>query len=87
MSTVINDAIDEFDFPDAQSGEELNEPEWPVIPCYLTNASQLRQIVEYCEHFNFEREFDNIPIPIPKGDKAQWIKDKWELDFINQMEL
>ena len=42
MSTVINDAVDEYEFPEAKSGDGENEPEWPVIPCYLANAAQLR---------------------------------------------
>ena len=74
MSATLNSAVDEIDF---ENGNE------PVVPCFMVDSPQINLIVEYCSHFNFERDFDSIPIPIPKGDKALWITDPWELNFIS----
>ena len=61
MSAVLNSAVDDMDFSNG---------EWPTVPCFMVNSTQINQIVEYCEHFNFIKDFESIPIPIPKGDKA-----------------
>ena len=78
MSAVIASAVDDMDFKD---------DDWPTVPCFMVNSAQINLILEYCEHFGYEKDFDNIQIPIPKGDKAQWITDEWELNFINALSL
>ena len=78
MSATLNSAVDDMDF---ENGEE------PTVPCFMVDSVQIKLIVEYCTHYNFIRDFDSIPIPIPKGDKAQWITDPWELNFISELNL
>ena len=56
----------------------------------MTNKRELDLIIEYCEHFNYDYGFDEIPIPIPVGGKEnreQWLKDEWEREFIDRFEL
>ena len=74
MSAVLSDAV-----------EELNSDEAITVPCYMVHSTQLSLIIEYCKHYNFERDNDNIPMPVPKGDKSKWITDPWELQFINAL--
>ena len=48
----------------------------------MVKHEQLKLIVEYCEHYDFHREIDRIPMPVPNGDLSKWITDQWELEFI-----
>ena len=79
MSQLLNDAADDVEF-------EENEPE---IPCYMVHSTQLHQIVAYCELFNYQKDIDSIPIPLPEHErnKGNWIKHQGEREFIETMTL
>ena len=76
MSKVINDAVCDEDFPsdiddrmsdtENEEADSMNQPTWPEIPCFLVKREFIKMIVEYCEHFNYHRELDIIPMPIGK---------------------
>ena len=60
MCQVLNDALGEYD---------LDSCVVPEIPCYMANKKELDLIVEYCDHFDYDYGFDELPIPIPVGGK------------------
>ena len=72
MSKVINDAVDEVSVASQDAGQPDNDGtleednvKWPEIPCMMVGIEELNRIKIYCEHFNFKKDFDDIPIPIP----------------------
>ena len=102
MSIVINDAVCDDDFPseieDVQSitdNDDADAPSennitWPEIPCFLVKREFIKLIVEYCEHFNYYRELDMIPMPIAKPgveERHTWLDDKWSIEWIGKLKL
>ena len=87
MSKVLNDAIDEVSsqhtVEDAQEDDE--DAKWPQIPCFMVGIIELRRIKVYCEHFNFNKNFDSIPIPLPSNGDKDWMSDDWESNFIGSI--
>lgn len=51
------------------------------IPLTNIPSSYLRDIIEYCEHYNFQKIVD-IPTPLPSNNLVQELKDPWEAQFI-----
>ena len=79
MSRVLKDAVE------AEEGDDADEV--PVVPCFEVHSDQLKLIIQYCEHFKFAHKLTKLPIPVPEGDKSQWIKDPWELNFLNKLDV
>ena len=80
MSEVLLGAIGHEDDDEDDQGDTLE------VPCLQVHSDELKRIVEYCEHYDFHRAIDRIPLPIPEGDMSQWA-DKWECDFIKRLSL
>ena len=102
MSKVINDAVCDEDFPsdisevqsltdnDDADAESENRATWPEIPCFLVKREFIKLIVEYCEHFDYYRELDIIPMPIGKpgvDERHKWLEDQWSAEWIGKMKL
>ena len=86
MSAVINDALGDNESSDLEDLEEG----WPTVPCCLVNKEELDLIITYCSHFEFVKEFDTIPQPIPKGgfdNMGDWLKNDWERMFIQNIKM
>ncbi|CDW74175.1 UNKNOWN [Stylonychia lemnae] len=49
-------------------------------------GSYLQDIIQYCEHYNFEKQVD-IPRPLPSSNLAQELKDQFEVQFIQKYDL
>ena len=46
----------------------------------MVNSREILLIDDFCKHHNYYKaNFDDYPMPVPEGDKSQWIKDPWEL--------
>ena len=56
---------------------EDNENYSEEVPLHNIPSSYLRDIIEYCEHYNFQREPD-IPRPLASNNLANELKDPWE---------
>lgn len=51
------------------------------IPMESIPSSFLKDIIEYCEHYNFDK-VPNIPKPLPSNNLSQELNDPWEAAFI-----
>ena len=84
MSAVINDALGDTE----NDNESIFEDCWPEVPCCLVHKEELDLIICYCSHFNYVKDFDTIPQPIPRGgveNMSEWLKDEWEQKFIQNI--
>ena len=55
------------------------------VPLPTIGADLIKIILEYCEHFNYERE-PNIPHPLPSNNLRD-VVDPWEADFIGRFDI
>jgi len=65
-----------------EDNSDTSEP----IPLAEISTSTLKSIIEYCEHYEFEKTVD-IRRPLVSNDLKQSVKDPWEADFIGQFNL
>eukprot|EP00347_Sterkiella_histriomuscorum_P001138 403373179 len=56
------------------------------IPMPSIPSSFLKDIFEYCTHYNFVK-VPNIPKPLPSNNLAQELNDPWEAQFIMKYDL
>ena len=53
---------------------EDNDDSSEVVPLSNIPAKFLKDIIEYCEHYDFKKE-SNIPKPLPHNQLAQCLSD------------
>ena len=70
MSIFLKDMLEE---KDDMTGED--------VPLPSIGSTQLRQIIEYCEHFKFKKD-STIPYPLPRNNLSEVLTDQWEAQFI-----
>ena len=56
------------------------------IPLDNIPSKYLRDIIEYCEHYNFEK-VSEIPQPLTSTNLTHEIKDPYEVGFITKYQL
>ena len=50
-------------------------------------SESLRDIIAYCEHFNFEKVKSDIPTPLPSNNLEQVLTDPFEVRFITKYDI
>ena len=48
---------------------------------------EMQLIVEYCKHYDFKKTATDIEKPLKSKDPKVYIKDDWERDFIEKLDL
>ena len=61
---------------------DVENQDFIEIPVFSVEYEDLCLIKEYCEHFDYSKSIDDIPVPLPKGGYLSWLKDPWEAGFI-----
>lgn len=51
------------------------------------NAQEMNMIVDYCKHYEFKKIATDIEHPLPSKDPKVYIKDDWEREFIEKLDL
>ncbi len=74
MIGLLNDMLEDIDNYDEE------------IPLMNIPSSYLRDIIEYCTHYNFVKVSD-IPKPLASNNLAAELKDDWEAQFIARFDL
>lgn len=64
-----------------------NQEEVACITEANVNEKELLMIVEYCQHHEFKKEKSDIEAPLPSKDPKVFIKDEWDRNFIEKLDL
>jgi hypothetical protein len=75
MSKMIDDCL-------MDNTEEVVE-----LTSSLVDLKEMQLIVEYCKHYDFKKTATDIEKPIKSKDPKVFIKDDWERDFIEKLDL
>ena len=75
MSKLIEESISDHD------GESTF-----AIECNQSSAN-IKAIVEYAEHYNFQKRRSDIVVPLVSPRPEDFIKDSWERNFILRLDL
>ena len=51
------------------------------------DLKEMQLIVEYCKHYDFKKTATDIEKPLKSKDPKVFIKDDWERDFIEKLDL
>ena len=66
--------------------EDKDDPTTEDVPLPSISSSILKEIIEYCEHYNFVKDA-NIPYPLPDNNLDKVLTDEWEKQFIKRFSI
>jgi len=64
-----------------------NASEQASIVCGDVNEQELKMIIDYCTHYSFNKTKTDIEHPLPSKDPKVFIKDEWEREFMDKLDL
>ena len=72
----------------AYEGREDEEDEDTLtVPLGKVNSKMLTLVLDYCKHHKYAKIKTDLDYPLPPGKTLDFLKDPWEREFVEKLEL